>query len=123
MRCWPADTRNRRHESLNRQSSASLLGGPGALHQLYFFSMHGWRRLDAEADNILAAQNNEAEGALVCRAIFESAQLLALLQHEVHVAVERDHLAHQDAAVVESYFEAVVEQRQDAGVARHGLLD
>jgi hypothetical protein len=76
------------------------------------------RALDGHGDDLLAAEKEEAERAAllaVARGLGglggrEAAELLAVAEDEVHVAVERHELAHELAPVLDRHPHAVVDE-------------
>jgi hypothetical protein len=88
------------------------------------------RALDGHGDDLLAAEKEEAERAAllaVARGLGglggrEAAELLAVAEDEVHVAVERHELAHELAPVLDRHPHAVVDELEHLGAlrVRHG---
>lgn len=78
----------------------------------------GRRALDGHGDDLLAAEEDEAEGAAVLTVVVvglgalgrgEFSELLAVVEDEVHVAVEGHELADQLTAVLDGHPHPVVD--------------
>jgi hypothetical protein len=89
------------------------------------------RALDGHGDDLLAAEQEEAERAALLAVAGgglgglggrEAAELLAVAEDEVHVAVEGHELAHELAAVLDRHAHAVVDELEHLGAlrVRHG---
>jgi hypothetical protein len=90
---------------------------------LFIFVRDRRRALDAQTDDRLAAEDDEAERALhllhgarlgLAGPLLRphAAELLAVGEDEVHVPVEREHLARERAPVVDRHFEPPVDERE-----------
>lgn len=105
---------------------------PGRDGALFGAGVVGGRRaLDGHGDDLLAAEEDEAEGAALLaisgggpvRGVFlvrgEAAEFFAVAEDEVHVAVESHEFAHQLAAVLDRHSHSVVYELQHLRPLRH----